>query len=158
MKIFNTLFLLFSFVLSATLFVSCGDDEPELNDDELLQEFFAANNITPQQTASGLYYVIEEPGIDTLMPTRSSTVTVHYRGYFLNGDIFDSSYLRGEPTRFSLRAVIPGWTEGIPLFGVGGRGSLYLPSNLGYGPEGSLGGVIPPNTPIAFDIELFDFE
>ncbi len=152
---------LFSLLLaSCTLvtFSSCGGDEdPGPANEELLQQFFSENNISPQKTASGLYYVIDIPGNDT-MPTRSSTVVVHYEGFFLNGEIFDSSIERGAPAEFSLRAVIPGWTEGIPLFGKGGKGSLYVPSQLGYGTAGSSSGIIPPDTPIAFNIELIDIK
>ena len=151
--LYNILIVGITLSLLLTL-ASCGEDEgPERSSEELLQEYFAANGINPEKTASGLYYVIEVPGNDT-MPTRSSTVTVHYQGYFLSGEIFDSSYDRGMPSDFSLRGVIPAWTEGIPLFGIGGKGSLYVPSELGYGERGSSTGTIPPNTPIAFDIEL----
>lgn len=155
MKFHSSLFLL----LAACFFTfsSCGDDfnaeEQRVLDEEALQAYFAQNNISPQKTASGLYYVIDEPG-SSEKPTRSTTVEVHYRGYFLDGKQFDSSFDRGVTSTFSLRSVIPGWTEGIPLFGVGGKGSLYLISELGYGPDGSTGGDIPGNTPIAFDVEL----
>lgn len=153
----------FCVLITGFLFVSCGGDEetdPEevaMNDELLLQAYFTSNNINPQKTASGLYYVIDEPGTSD-RPTRSSQVTVNYRGYFLNDEEFDSSFSRGEPSTFSLRGVIPGWTEGIPLFGIGGKGSLYIPSRLGYGPDGSASGIIQGDTPIAFDIELISFQ
>ncbi|MCL4116374.1 UNVERIFIED_CONTAM: hypothetical protein GTU68_026975 [Idotea baltica] len=118
-------------------------------------EFFEKNNITPQQTASGLYYVIDEPG-SAEKPTSTSTVVVHYKGYFLDGGQFDSSYDRGEPSAFGLNQVIQGWTEGIPLFGRGGKGSLYMTSTLGYGGRGNSS--IDGFTPLAFDIELIDFQ
>ena len=151
-------------VLVAGLFLvlisGCGDDlSPEeiaADNEEKLQAYFSANNLNPQKTASGLYYIIEEPGNDQ-KPTRSSTVSIHYTGYFLTGgDPFDSSFSRGGPSVLSLRSTIEGWREGIPLFGIGGKGSLFIPSYLAYGEEGS-GNSIPPNTPLAFDVELFDF-
>ncbi len=117
-------------------------------------QYLTQNNITAQKTASGLYYVIETPG-SAERPTASSIVTVDYQGYLLNGDIFDSSFSRGQPLEISLSQVIAGWTEGIALFGRGGKGSLYIPSSLAYGTRGS--GPIGANTPIAFDIELKDF-
>lgn len=156
MRIHSSMLLLLAgcFILLS----SCGGDdfnaeEQRMLDDEALQAYFSQNNISAQKTASGLYYVIDEPG-NSDKPTRSTTVEVHYRGYFLDGQQFDSSYDRGMTSTFSLRSVIPGWTEGITLFGVGGKGSLYIISELGYGPNGSSGGNIPANTPIAFDIEL----
>lgn len=158
MKLSSRTILFFFSVILVLICMSCGEEELVDLSEEQLQEYFAANNINPERTASGLYYIIHDPGIDTLKPTRSSTVIAHYRGYFLNGEVFDSSYDRGAPSEFSLRAVIAGWTEGIPLFGVGGSGSLYIPSDLAYGPNGSVNGTIPPNTPIAFDIELIEIK
>jgi len=148
--------LLLSFLATAILFSSCGgdDDSPQsnLSGEEQLQQFFTANNITPQQTPSGLYFVIDEMGDESIRPTSSSTVLIDYHGYFLNGDVFDSSVDRGTPLEISLLRVIEGWREGVPLFGQGGSGSLYIPASLAYGSRGQ--GTIPPNTPIAFDIEL----
>lgn len=121
--------------------------------DVLLSEYISANNLVAEKTASGLYVVIEEMGSDT-MPTASQTVSVHYHGYFLNGEVFDSSIDRGTPAEFSLTAVIAGWTEGIPYFGEGGKGKLLIPSHLAYGPQGNSS--IPGYTPIAFDVELLE--
>lgn len=151
MKIMKSYLFIALCILSLLTVSSCGDDVPE---DQQLMEFFEKNNITPQVTASGLFYVIDEPG-STQKPSAQSSVTVHYRGYFLDGDEFDSSFDRGAPSTFGLNQVIRGWTEGIPLFGKGGKGSLYMPSSLAYGGRGS--GSIPGFTPIAFDIELIDF-
>jgi len=152
MRNFKTYTYLLFAVLSLSVLSSCGEDVPE---DDLLQEYFTENNITPQRTSSGLYYVIDVPG-STQKPTATSTVTVNYRGYYLNGEEFDSSYSRGEPSSFPLNGVIQGWTEGMQLFGRGGSGSLYMPSSLGYGGRGR--GDIPGFTPLAFDIEVLDFQ
>ena len=139
-------------------FISCGEEEaPAVSSEEQIVQYLAANNITAQRTSTGLYYVIEEPGVDP-KPTRSSTVTIDYRGFLFNGDVFDSSYDRGQPLVISLRQVIPGWTEGIPLFGSGGKGKLFIPYELAYGTNGTSNGSIPPNTSIGFDIELFSFQ
>jgi FKBP-type peptidyl-prolyl cis-trans isomerase len=82
------------------------------------------------------------------------TVTVHYIGAFLNGQTFDSSYQAGAPITFQLGAgrVIPGFEQGIIGMRVGGRRLLVIPSSLAYGSQGS--GVIPPNTPIQFQVDL----
>lgn len=147
------------FVLLSLLFISCSEDDDVVVDlsEDLLQEYFTFNNISPQRTSSGLYYVIAKPGSDE-KPTRSSTVTVHYHGYFLNGNVFDSSIQRGTPLEISLRNVIEAWREGIPLYGKGGTGTLYVPARLGYGAAGTANGAIPPNTPLIFDVELIDFQ
>ena len=82
-------------VMTVVLFNSCGSSNDDASE-ELLQQFFMDNNISPQRTASGLYYVIDEPGSDQ-RPTRSTTVLAHYHGYLLNGEVFDSSIERGMP-------------------------------------------------------------
>ena len=130
------------------------DVQPDLLTYEtlLFEEYLAANNLTAQTTASGLQYVVEEPGSGG-NPTAGSLVQVNYKGYFLDGEVFDQT--NGTPLTISLGSVIPGWTEGIPLFQKGGKGVLLIPSNLAYGANGS--GSIRANTPILFDIELIDF-
>lgn len=151
-------YITFAIVACSTLlFTSCGNDEPVpvRPSEELIQEYLTANNITAQRTDSGLYYVIERPG-SAEKPSASSTVIIDYKGYRLDGKVFDSSIDRGEPLQISLSRVIPGWTEGIQLFGREGKGMLFIPSQLAYGTRGA-GGDIPPNTPIAFDVELYDF-
>jgi FKBP-type peptidyl-prolyl cis-trans isomerase FkpA len=70
--------------------------------------------------------------------------------------VFDNG--GGEPISYPLAGFIEGWKEGIPLFGAGGSGTLFIPSGLAYGITGSNGGSIPPNTVIIFDIELISFQ
>ena len=83
---------------------------------------------------------------------------VHYTGMLLDGTTFDSSVERGVPFDFNLGQgqVIKGWDEGIGYFNKGAKGTIYIPSSLGYGPSGA-GGVIPPNAVLIFDIELISF-
>ena len=128
------------------------DSLAEYNDGEITS-YLDSQGISATRTSTGLYYAIEEPGDDN-RPQLTSTVTIHYRGYFINGDIFDSSYARETPSTFTLSGLIQGWQEGIPLFGTGGKGQLFIPSQLAYGANGSQS--IPPNYPIVFDIELIE--
>ena len=76
----------------------------------------------------------------------------------LDGTTFDSSVERGDPFSFDLGQgqVIQGWDEGITYFNKRSKGTIYIPSSLGYGPSGA-GGVIPPNAVLIFDIELLDY-
>ena len=102
-------------------------------------------------TASGLQYEVLVKG-DGPMPADTSEVEVHYEGTLMDGTVFDSSYERGEPISFPLNRVIPGWTEGVQLMPVGSTYMLYIPSELGYGSQGT--GPIPPNSVLIFKIEL----
>lgn len=108
-----------------------------------------------KSTASGLQYKVIEEG-DGPLPKETDTVKVHYRGTFIDGEEFDSSYERGEPVTFPLNRVITGWTEGLQLIKVGSKAKLYIPSDLAYGPEGNRG--IPPNKMLIFDVELLGIE
>jgi peptidyl-prolyl cis-trans isomerase A (cyclophilin A) len=108
-----------------------------------------------QTTASGLRYIVQKEGSGT-PPNAGSTVTVHYVGTFLDGSKFDSSVDRGQPATFPLNRVITGWTEGLQLVKPGGKITLVIPPNLAYGEAGRPG--IPPNSWLAFDIELISVE
>ncbi len=122
----------------------------------LIMNYLKQNNITATETASGLWYVITEPGTGG-HPSLTSKVKTHYKGTLFNGKTFDSSYDRGQPLEFGLNQVIRGWQEGIPLLQKGGKGTFYIPSGLAYGPKGA-GGVIAPNSVLIFDVELLDFK
>jgi FKBP-type peptidyl-prolyl cis-trans isomerase len=103
---------------------------------------------------SGLQYKVIKQGTGAT-PTATDTVTTHYRGTFLNGKTFDSSYDRGQPAQFPVNKVIPGWTEALQLMKVGDKWQLFIPSELAYGEKGA-GADIPPNATLIFDIELLD--
>ncbi len=122
-------------------------------DQDLIDKYIADNKLDAKKTASGLYYIVDKEGTDEI--PRTATVKVHYEGTLLDGTKFDSSYDRGQPTSFPLNRVIPGWTEGIPLFKKGGSGRLIIPSRLAYGPR-AVGGKIPPNSVLTFKVEVLD--
>ena len=96
-----------------------------------------------------MYYIINEQGTGT-QPTAASNVTVAYKGYFTNGNVFDQS--KAEGISFGLNQVIKGWTEGIPYFKTGGSGVLLIPSHLGYGSTNN--GPIPGGSVLIFDVKL----
>ena len=106
----------------------------------------------PVTTASGLVYESIKDGAGE-SPKATDTVKVHYKGMFLDGKEFDSSYKRGEPTEFPLNRVIPCWTEGVQRMKPGGKAKLSCPASIAYGERGA-GGVIPPNTTLNFEVEL----
>ncbi len=109
-----------------------------------------------KQTESGLRYQIIQEG-NGKQATKGAMVSVHYKGQLLDGTVFDSSYKRKQPIDFKIGVgqVISGWDEGIQLLKVGDKARMVIPSNLAYGSQGA-GGVIPPDAPLIFDVELVD--
>jgi FKBP-type peptidyl-prolyl cis-trans isomerase len=106
------------------------------------------------QTASGLTYYELEIGEGEVPANAQTKVKVHYTGYLVTGDTFDSSVERGAPATFALDGVIAGWTEGVGSMRVGGRRKLVIPYGLGYGETGN--GRIPPRATLIFDVELLE--
>jgi FKBP-type peptidyl-prolyl cis-trans isomerase FkpA len=105
-------------------------------------------------TQSGLQYeILHAAGGEK--PSSQAVVRVNYEGKLADGTVFDSSYDRGQPTEIPLNRVIPGWTEGLCLMGVGDTYILYIPSRLAYGENGA-GDVIPPNSTLIFQVELLE--
>lgn len=104
-------------------------------------------------TASGLQMQIVEEGKGK-MPTEKDTVKAHYKGALIDGKVFDSSYDRGQPAEFPVNQVIKGWTEALTSMKVGTKAKLFIPPELGYGPNDRPG--IPANSVLVFDVELLD--
>jgi len=107
-------------------------------------------------TDSGIQYSVITEG-EGDKPAATDTVKVHYKGTFLNGETFDSSYDRGEPAVFPLNRVIAGWTEGVQLMSVGAKYKFTIPSDLAYGPVGNPPR-IPGNSVLEFEIELLEIQ
>ena len=120
------------------------------------EAFLAKNKKEPgvTTTASGLQYMIVKEGTGRTA-TLADTVTANYRGTLIDGTEFDSSYKRGEPAKFPVSGVIPGWTEILQRMKVGSKYKVFIPSNLAYGEKGA-GQQIGPNATLIFEIELLD--
>ena len=142
------------FLLPVVLFLSACESQFD-EDKEIILDYLAENNIEAEKTDEGVYYVIDNEGTGD-RPLVSSTVTVDYEGHLIDGSVFDSSYDRGTPTTFGLWQVIRGWQIGSPLCKEGGKGTLYIPSELAYGSQAKNG--IPRNSVLVFNIELIDVE
>lgn len=122
------------------------------------------------KTETGIAIRVIKAGGDTAaMPTTASVVRVHYEGKLDGGQVFDSSYARGEPVRFGVTDVIPGWTEVLQKMRVGDVWEVRIPPNLAYGEAGAPPGcasspmgaescAIPPGAFLTFKIELLDVQ
>jgi FKBP-type peptidyl-prolyl cis-trans isomerase FkpA len=103
------------------------------------------------KTDSGLIYRELTAGTGN-SPKAADSVKVNYRGTFINGTEFDSSYSRNQPAEFPLNGVIKCWTEGVQRMKVGGKSQLVCPSDIAYGDAGRPG--IPGGSTLIFEIEL----
>ena len=136
-----------------------ADRIKNMGQEAYLREFRAltlAKYPNAQMTSTGLMYVMHDPG-SAAKPTAGTNVTVHYTGYLTDGTKFDSSKDRNSPFQFPVgqRRVIPGWDEGIPLLGKGGKATLIIPYFLAYGERGQ--GPIPAFATLIFEVEMIDF-
>lgn len=131
---------------------SRAEAEPQI---KMGAEFLAQNKTRPEvkTTESGLQYEILKEGKGDF-PAITDKVSVHYHGTFINGDVFDSSVDRGQPSEFGLNQVIRGWTEGLQLMNEGAKFKFYIPQELAYGTDGRPG--IPPGSTLIFEVELLD--
>ncbi len=107
-------------------------------------------------TASGLRTKVLRRGTGKRQPDRTDRVLVHYSGWTQDGQLFDSSIMRGEPTAFGVDEVIPGWTEALQLMVEGEQRRVWIPANLAYGDEPKQGGA--PAGPLVFDVELIEIQ
>ena len=119
------------------------------------EEFLARNkaNSDVVTTATGLQYTIIKEGKGP-KPSLNSKVKVHYTGTFLDGSVFDSSLIHGEPAEFYLYNVIDGWKEALQLMPVGSKWKLFVPQELAYGWQGR--SQIKPYSMLIFEVELLD--
>ena len=118
------------------------------------QDFLAQNKTKDGvvELSNGLQYRILKSGTGKTAGLKDK-VTTHYRGNFIDGKEFDSSYSRGQPATFGVNQVIAGWTQALQLMTEGSIWELFIPSELAYGSRGA-GNVIPADSTLIFQIEL----
>ncbi len=132
--------------------------ENKANDNLKAGETFLAENAKRDgivSLPSGLQYEILKQG-EGPKPSASNTVTCHYHGTTIKGEVFDSSVRRGQPASFPLNGVIKGWTEALQLMPVGSKWILYIPPHLAYGNR-NISREIGPNSTLIFEVELISF-
>ena len=123
--------------------------------DAQIGAFAAANGLDEvQTTASGLAYVIREPGGEA-HPSVADEITIHYHGYLPSGKTFDRT--KGTPRTFPLSQLIPAWQEAIPMIGRGGVITILAPPSTAYGARPPAGSGITDESVLVFDIALVDF-
>lgn len=161
-------------IFIAFAITACGETQPqdatdkkeEINpfdleelaqiDREIIREYVdIQTDMTFDSTESGIFYAIENPGIGD-PPTDSSTVTVDYTLYLVDGTLVESTIVKGKPSEFKVADVIKGWNESLKLLGVTGKGTFVIPSGLGYGLRKVNG--LPRNSILVFDIEVLKIE
>lgn len=122
------------------------------------EDFLCENAKRPEVKTlpSGLQYEVLTEGQGP-KPSAEDRVKVHYHGTLIDGTVFDSSVLRGEPAVFGVRQVIAGWVEALQLMPVGSKWKLYIPSELAYGAHGA-GEAIKPHSALVFEVELLGIE
>ena len=133
--------------------------EAQYGENKAAGEKFLAENKTKEgvvTTESGLQYKIIKAGKGEI-PTKESTVKVHYKGTLIDGTEFDSSYSRNAPSSFRADQVIKGWTEALTMMPVGSKWELYIPQELAYGSRNA-SAQIKPFSALVFEVELLEIE
>ncbi len=115
-------------------------------------DYVMAKGLAVKKTDSGLFYVINNKGAGAPLQW-GEKIKVHYRGEFLNGEAFDSSYERAEPLEFRVGEMIPAWNEGMKLLSHGDKAILIAPAHLAYGEEG-LAPFVGPDKILVFSLEV----
>ena len=142
-------------LLCVGIIASCkSDDDQRPIDEMLIVDYLTTNNITAiKDEGSGVYYRITEEGNGVDYPSVFSTIRCFYKGYLLDGSVFDEreegvdDYLQT-----TLRNLVYGWHVALPNFSKGAKGQIFIPSHAGYGSNEREG--IPKNSVIIFDVHL----
>lgn len=121
-----------------------------------LLQYALDHNIPVHKTESGLLYWIQKPGNDK-KAGKGDKILVRYKGNLLDGKVFDQSPASGEPVQFKLSDMIPAWQEALTLIGEDGKITILTHSDLAYKGQ-RVGNVIPPYSPLIFEVELIDIE
>lgn len=151
-------------ILLCLVLLSCSSDDPEVaqpipldttdyseqNEQEII-EYLTSNDLVSEKSETGLHYIILDPG-EGIQPNKDSNVRFVYKGYLLDGTVFDEGQVGGLTA--DLNTLIEGVAEGLTYFKEGGNGILFVPAHLGYGSRGNAIVGIRASTVIVFDIEL----
>jgi FKBP-type peptidyl-prolyl cis-trans isomerase FkpA len=125
-----------------------------------LEDYLAKNNIKTIKTPSGAFVEVQQKGSGVAGDSSLDAVVIYTGKLFKTGTTFDGNAGTGKGLKFSLgqNSMIKAFDEGMMYFGKGGKGRIYVPSDLGYGPQGSPDGRIPPNSTLVFEVEMVDLQ
>jgi FKBP-type peptidyl-prolyl cis-trans isomerase FkpA len=150
----NFIYKFFVLFILASSFSACNKENFESQIEEI-NAYIKANNLTVDTIYSeSVFVVVDRPGGDD-KPVLSSVVETHYKGYYTDNVVFDSSYDRGQTLKAPLNGLIKGWQIGMRRFGKDGKGKILMTSDNGYGANPTNG--IRKSAVLIFDIEMIDF-
>jgi FKBP-type peptidyl-prolyl cis-trans isomerase len=127
---------------------------------DVIKAYLAKNKITAVESPEGVFVVLKEAGDAANKVDTTKIASVYYKGYTIAGETFDTNIKPNDPTakpfdvNIGTGAVIPGWEIGLKYFGKGGKGTIYVPAMLAYGPQAN--GAIKPYSNLVFDLEIQD--
>ncbi len=127
---------------------------------DAIKAHLAKNKITAVESPEGVFVVVKDAGDATNKVDTTKIASVYYKGYTIAGETFDTNIKPNDPTAKPLDvnigtgSVIPGWEIGLKYFGKGGKGTVYIPAMLAYGPQAN--GAIKPYSNLVFDLEIQD--
>lgn len=132
-------------------FTKLSEENKRISEEFLLEN---KNKEGVTTLSNGLQYrVLAQAPKPSARPTALDTVKIHYRGSYINGKVFDSSYQKGDPLVVALSQVIPGWSEVLQKMQIGDKWQVFIPSYLAYGERG-FDPHIGPNVALIFEMEL----
>lgn len=134
--------------------------DPDAEEQMLIERFLHRNKMDVKPDSTGLYCFTLTEGTGA-KPVKGDTVKIHYTGMLLNGQVVDNSHSMDEPFTFIFGQegqVLPGLQYALWHIKAGGKAKIILPSRLAFGSEGSSTGIIPPHTPVVYEMELISVE
>lgn len=126
----------------------------EQKDENTLIEYAADKGLSPERTASGVFVILQKEGSGPRLK-HGDPISTDYRGTFLDGKEFDSSYKRNSPLEFKIGQMIAGWNEALLSRRKGDEFMLLIPSHMAYGKRG-FPGAVPPDANLIFEIKILD--
>lgn len=133
-------------------------EDRDIEERRMLTVYLDTNQIQYSPLNNGMYYLPIKQGSGNL-PERGNSIKINYKGYFLNGKQFESTYERKQPLEFKYGEqgqVIKGFVTAISLMNEGAKAKFIIPSQLAFGKDGSSTGIIPPYTTVIYEIELIN--